>query len=124
MRQTPTHSSIGSKINIFNKHSEFLLSPTFKLSSQEPGNSINNCDFFFKFIISVAGGQFDFTKTTSHATAYHNVEYTISLTKRRTGSLFESSTAISRRHNTPQYHYLGDTPPEKPENSYVSYSFP
>jgi len=88
-----------------------------------PGNSINNCDFF-KFIISVAGGQFYFTKKTSYATAYHNVEYKIPLTKRCIDSLFECYTAISHLHNTPQYHHLSDTPPEKHENSYVFYSFP
>jgi len=49
VRSTPTHSSTGSKINILNKHPDFLLSTTFKLSSQVPGNSINNSDFFLVY---------------------------------------------------------------------------
>ena len=41
------------------KKSDFLLSTNFKLLRQIKGNSRNNCDSFFNFIISVWGGQCD-----------------------------------------------------------------
>jgi len=49
---------MGGKINTLNEEFDNLGATNFKLLSQTKGNSVNNCDFFFKFTISVRGSHY------------------------------------------------------------------
>jgi hypothetical protein len=61
-RQQSPSGKKGAKINILCKKNFYLLhSPNFKLMSQIKGNSISDCDLYFKFIIPVKGGYCDYS---------------------------------------------------------------
>jgi hypothetical protein len=59
-QQSLRGSKFGGQMSILNEKSDFLYSTNFKLLSEIWENSINNCDFFFKLIISVRGDHCDY----------------------------------------------------------------
>ena len=51
-------------MNILSEKIYFLHSTNFKLLIQMKANSLNNCDFFFKVLISVGGSYCDCLSVT------------------------------------------------------------